>query len=134
MATVPVGAQARRSILVTSQLAVDFLGSEDSRVFGTPYLIGNLELTARDAIQPFLEPGFDTVGTHVDVKHLAATPLGMSVTFHAEVTGVDRRRVNCRVWAEDERERIAEGTHERFVINVERFGARVQAKARGEQT
>ena len=131
MQTVPAGAAAQRQLLVTAEVAIDFLGDEDARVLGTPYLIGLLELTARQAAQPYLDPGEDTVGTHVDVRHLAATPLGMSVTFHAEVTGSDGRKLRFRVWAEDEREMVAEGTHERFVVNVERFAARVRDKARG---
>ncbi|MCP5111954.1 MAG: thioesterase family protein [bacterium] len=132
MADIPVGATAERRLVVTSEVAISFLGRESARVLATPFLIAELELTARDAIQPYLDEGMDTVGTHVDVRHLAATPMGMSATFHAEVTGVDGRRVTCRVWAQDEREKTAEGLHERFVINIERFGARVEAKARGE--
>ena len=78
---------------------------------------------------PFLEQGFDTVGARVDVRHLAATPLGMEVTFQSEVISVEDRRLTFRVRAFDEKELISEGTHERGVINVERFAARVQAKA-----
>ncbi|MCP5118357.1 MAG: thioesterase family protein [bacterium] len=132
MADVQIGASAERTLLVTGEVAISFLGDESARVLATPFLIAQLELTARDAILPFVEDGRDSVGTRVDVKHLAATPVGMSVTFHAEVTGVDRRRVTFRVWAEDEREKISEGTHERFVIDVERFGARLKAKTEGE--
>jgi predicted thioesterase len=129
MAQIPIGARGERRLLVTNDVAINFLGTESARVLGTPHLIGGLEITARDLVKPHLEAGFDTVGTHVDVHHLAATPMGFSVVFHAEVTGVEDRRVRFRVWAEDEKERIAEGTHERFVVNVERFGSRVQAKA-----
>ena len=129
MPQIPVGSQGERRILVTNEVAIDFLGSESARVLATPHLIGGLEITARDLIKPHLEPGFDTVGTHVDVRHLAATPVGFSVVLYAEVTAVEDRKVTCRVWAEDEKEKIAEGNHERFIVNVERFGARVQAKA-----
>ncbi|MCW5980914.1 MAG: thioesterase family protein [Bryobacteraceae bacterium] len=131
MAQIPAGARGERKLLVTNDVAINFLGAESARVLATPHLIGGLEITARDLVKPYLEPGFDTVGTHVDVRHLAATPVGLSVTFHAEIAGVEDRSVSFRVWAEDEKEKISEGTHERFIVNVERFGARVQAKARG---
>jgi fluoroacetyl-CoA thioesterase len=133
MAQVPIGAKGEHKMLVTSEVAIDFLGMENARVLGTPYLIGFLEMTARNAIKPYLEEGYDTVGTHVDVRHLAATPMGMQVRFHAEVIGVDDRRVRCKVEAFDEKEKIAEGTHERFIINVARFATRLVAKAAGKQ-
>ena len=129
MATIPIGANGEHTTLVTSELAIDFLGVEGARVLATPHLIGLLEMTARNAIKPYLDDGFDTVGSRVDVRHLAATPMGMSVTFRAEIIAVEERRVTCRVEARDEKEKIAEGTHERAVVNVARFATRVQAKA-----
>lgn len=131
MGEIPIGTQAETSLLVTGEVAVNFMGNDGARVLGTPHLIAYLEITARNAILPLLEPGFDSVGTHVDVRHLAATPIGMQARFRAEVTGVNERRVSFRVEAFDEREKIAEGTHERFIIHVERFAARLQAKAAG---
>ena len=130
MAQIPIGARAELHLLVTGEYAVDFLGDDAARVLATPFLIGHLELAARDAVKPHLDEGLDTVGTLVDLRHLAATPLGMSVTCHAEVTAVDGRKVMFRVWAEDEQETVAEGTHERFIIDVRRFAERVRAKAR----
>ena len=131
MVQIPIGTKGESQLLVTSDVAVDFLGTESARVLGTPHLIASLEMAARNAIKDQLEEGFDTVGTHIDVRHLAATPVGMRATFHAEVVSVDGRRVSCKVEAYDEKEKIAEGTHDRFIINVERFAARVQAKAKG---
>lgn len=128
MAKIPIGTQHERHLLVTGEVAIDFMGTEATRVLATPWLIGYLEMTARDAVLPLLEPGYDTVGTHVDVRHLAATPIGMHVTFRAEVTGVNERRITFKVEAFDEREKISEGVHERFIVNAERFGARVQGK------
>ncbi|MBI3683295.1 MAG: thioesterase family protein [Acidobacteria bacterium] len=128
MAGIPIGATGAHKILVTPEVAVDFLGLEGARVLGTPFLIAFLEMTARNAIKPHLEDGFDTVGTEVNVRHLAATPLGMHVSFHAEVLEVNDRRVVCKVEAFDEKEKISEGTHERFVVHVARFASRVQAK------
>ncbi|MBM3797550.1 MAG: hypothetical protein FJW31_26665 [Acidobacteria bacterium] len=100
-----------------------------ARVLATPHLIWNLEFAARDAIKPILGEEFDSVGTEVNVKHLAATPIGMSALFRAEVTHQDGNRVRFRVEAFDDRERIAEGTHERYIVNIERFIARLAAKA-----
>lgn len=130
MAQIPVGATGELKRLVTTEIAIDFMGLEDARVLGTPWLIMLLEMTARNTIKRYLEDGFDSVGTHVDVRHLAATPLGMSAIFHAEIVEVNDRRVRCKVEAFDEKEKIAEGTHERFVIHVARFGERVKAKSR----
>lgn len=127
---VPVGASARRTLSVTPELAVDFLGLESARVLGTPFLIYQLEITARNAALPHLEPGFDTVGTLVNIRHLAATPLGMQVVFHAEVTDVEDRTVRFKVEAFDEKEKISEGIHERVIVEVAKFGARVQRKLR----
>jgi fluoroacetyl-CoA thioesterase len=93
-----------------------------------PIMIGWMERTCRDAVLPFLEAGHDTVGTHVDVYHLAATPMGMTVTFTAEVTSVEERRVNFKVEAWDEKEKCGEGSHQRAVVNVARFAAKMQGK------
>jgi predicted thioesterase len=91
-------------------------------------MIGRMEWTCRNLIQPMLDPGYDTVGTHVNVAHLAAAPLGMLVTFQAEVIAVHDRRVEFRVEAFDEKEKIGEGTHERAIINVAKFATRLAAK------
>ena len=88
-------------------------------MLGTPYMIGYLEMTARDSVKPFLDDGYDTVGARVDVRHLAATPLGMQVTFRSEVTAFDQK------------EKIGEGTHERAIINVARFASRLLSKSAG---
>src|SRR4051812_45128210 len=117
MANVPVGSVGVEKTLVTSEIAVDFLGLEDARVLGTPCMIGLMEMTARNLIKQFLGEGFDTVGTRVDVRHLAATPIGMCVTFRAEVLEASDRRVLCRVKARDEKEVVGEGTHERAIID-----------------
>ena len=130
MAGIPVGATNEERLLVTPEVAIDFLGVEDGRVLSTPHLIGYLEMAARNLIKQHVAETEDSVGVEVHVAHLAATPIGMAVRLRAEVIAVNERRVNCRVEAWDEREKIAEGTHERFVINVARFAARVQAKAR----
>lgn len=106
------------------------MGLDGARVLSTPNMILGLEHASRNVVQPMLDPGYDTVGTHVDVYHLAATPVGMTVTFRSEITSVEERRVNFKVEAFDEKEKIAEGTHQRFIVNAARFAARVQEKAR----
>ena len=131
MANISLGAKREERLLVTGEVAIDFLGMDAARVLSTPHLIGYLEMTARNLIKEGLPPGWDSVGTHVDVRHLAATPVGMSVRLQAEVISADDRRVTCRVEAYDEREKIAEGTHERALVDVARFASRVQAKAAG---
>lgn len=128
MNPIPVGLRGESRLLVTPEYAVRFMDREDARVFATPRMIAFMEITARNTIQPHLDEGYDSVGTIVNVRHLAATPIGMQVRFQAEVIEVNDRRVLFRVEAWDEREKIGEGTHERFIVNVERFGERVQAK------
>lgn len=130
MANIPIGTKGESSIIVTAETAVSFLGIDAARVLGTPFLIFHLEMTARNSVKPFLEEGFDTVGARVDVRHLAATPLGMHVTFRSELTSVEERRLFFRVEAFDEKDKISDGTHERAIIQVAKFASRVQAKAR----
>lgn len=132
MANIPIGIKGETKLLVTPDIAISFLGVEGARVLGTPYLISNLEFTARNSVLPYLDQGFDTVGARVDVRHLAATPLGMEVTFQSELIEVEERRLRFHVKAFDEKELISEGTHERGIINIERFALRVQAKAAGK--
>ncbi len=132
MSNVPAGARREERLLVTGDVAIDFLETESARVLSTPHLIGYLEMTTRNLIKEYLAEGWDSVGTHVDVRHLAATPVGMAVRLTAEVLSADERRVTCRVEAWDEWEKVAEGIHERVVIDIARFAARVQAKAAGQ--
>jgi len=127
----PLGTTGESTILVNNSNAISFLGDESARVLGTPYLIGHLEMTARDSVKPFLEEGYDTVGARVDVRHLAATPMGMSVTFRSELTAVADRRLFFKVEAFDGKEKIGEGAHERAIINVAKFAARLKSKAGG---
>ena len=128
MPDIPIGVKGERKLLVTSESATTFMGAEGPRVLSTPHMIGRMELTSRDAVLPFLDAGFDTVGTHVDVYHLAAAPIGAVVTFTAEVAAVDGRRLQFHVEAWDEREKIGEGTHERAIINVAKFATRLAEK------
>ena len=128
MAEIRAGTKLEKKLLVDNEVAIDFMGMPGARVLATPAMIGWMERTCRDAVLPLLEPGHDTVGTHVEVYHLAATPLGMTVTFKAEVTSVDDRRINFKVEAWDEKEKCGEGTHQRAIVNAARFAARMQTK------
>ena len=129
MNEIPIGTAGRRSLLVTGEVAIDFLESDIARVLATPWMIAYMEWTARDSIKPFLDEGWDSVGTEVNVKHLAATPVGMSVRFESEVVTVNGNRVHFCVQAWDEKEKIGEGTHERFLIHIGKFATRLAAKA-----
>lgn len=128
MANIPIGAKGEFHLLVTSEVAISFLGTEGTRVLSTPHMIGYMERLSRDTVLPLLDAGHDTVGTHVNVAHLAAAPIGMNVTFTTEVLRVDGRRVEFRVEARDEKEKIGEGTHERTIINIAKFATRMAEK------
>ena len=125
---IPVGTKGERQLLVTGDVAISFMGAEDARVLATPQMILHMERTCRDTVLPLLDPGHDTVGTQVNVSHLAATPIGMMVTFTCEVLSVIDRRIQFRVEARDERDKIGEGTHERAIVNVAKFATRVAEK------
>jgi len=93
-----------------------------------------MENAALNAIRGYLDPGESAVGTAVDIRHLAATPVGHDVTAEAEVTGVDGRRVTFNVWAHDEKEEIGSGTHARMVVDMRRLDERLAAKSKSNQS
>jgi len=128
MHDVKIGTERKERLLVTPDVAIDFLEMEDAKVLSTPQMILHMERTCRNAVLPSLETGYDTVGTHVNVFHLAAAPIGSLVTFTSEITGVEDRRVQFKVTASTEEELIGEGTHERAIVNIARFAARMAAK------
>jgi predicted thioesterase len=113
---------------VDDATAINFLDG-GPRVLATPAMIMAMEITSRNLAKAHLDDGFDTVGTHVDVKHLAATPVGMDVTYHSELVDVNGRQLRFRVEAYDEKEKVGEGFHERAIINVARFAERIKAKS-----
>ena len=125
------GLKADTEILVGSRDTAHHVGSGKIKVLATPVMIMLLEEAALNAVEDLLPRGCQTVGTHLDISHTAATPVGLRVTAHAELVEVDGRKLTFRVWAEDEIEPIAEGTHERIVVEVERFDRRTRAKAGG---
>ena len=115
--------------LVEENMLACNVGSGAVKVFATPMMIALIEKCAAACIQDELSEGEASVGTMVNVSHCAATPLGMKVTATAVVTAVDGRKVSFNVKAEDECGLIGEGTHERFVINVDKFNSKTAAKS-----
>jgi predicted thioesterase len=124
-----VGMQNERTITVGSNMATSFLW-EGENVLSTPAMIMEMEETCRLLLkeQVIPEAEWDSVGTIVDIRHLAATPVGAQVYLSAKVTAVDGRRVMFEVEAKDKLEKIGEGRHERFIINVPRFRAKFNEK------
>ena len=107
---------------------ITFLGADVRPSLATPSMIKWMEFCCRDAIFPHLEEGNDSVGVKVSVSHLVATPMGQRVTYSATVTEVDRRRVRFAVEASDGTEVVGRGTHDRFVVDIRRFAARLRKK------
>ena len=116
------GLVGETKIVVTLELTAEASNVEGmAPVLATPRLISFMERTAHLAVLPYLAEGQSTVGIHIDVRHLAATPVGMEVRFRAELIEVDRRRLRFKVEAWDVVEKIGEGEHERFIIDWQRF-------------
>jgi predicted thioesterase len=113
---------------VDPDMTADKWGNAGVEVLATPHLVGLFEATAVRAIQDALEPGQSTVGTVVNVRHLKATPVGDAVSLTAEVIEVDGRRVAFRLRAEDSGGLAAEGTHERVLVDLERFLQKVHSR------
>lgn len=122
------GLQGCAEIVVGEQHTAPHVGSGRVHVLATPVMVNLMEAAALQAVEGLLPAGHQTVGIHLDITHVAATPVGMRVRAHAEVTKVEQRTLTFSVYAEDEKERIGEGVHERIIINLERFDARMQEK------
>ncbi len=116
-----VGNKHEETVVVTTQNTAAEVGSGAQPVFATPAMIALMEKSAMNNVAQYLEPGQATVGTMLKVKHIAATPVGMSVRAVSELIEQDKRRLLFKVSAYDDCELIGEGTHERFIIDVERF-------------
>ena len=122
------GMRAQKSQTVTDASTAYAIGSGGLPVFSTPSMITFMEVTSVLAVDPFLPKGWSTVGTSLDVKHLAATPVGMEVRCEAELLEVDGRRLNFKVEVFDALDKIGEGTHGRFIVENERFMQKVKEK------
>jgi fluoroacetyl-CoA thioesterase len=114
--------------IVVPENTAQHVGSGSFAVFATPSMIALMERAAVNTLAPLLPAGWQTVGVHVDVRHLAATPLGLTVTARAELLAIEGRRLSFRVSAHDGVETIGEGQHERALIDLERFQAKASAK------
>jgi predicted thioesterase len=122
------GLTGAAEIVVGTRDTAPHVGSGKIGVLATPIMVNLMEAAALQAVEKFMPPGHQTVGTHLDVKHFAATPIGLRVIAHAELVKVEGRTLTFRIRAEDEHEPIGEGVHERLIINVERFDVRMQKK------
>ena len=127
----PTGLTGTAELVVAEHHTAPRVGSGRIRVLATPVMINLIEAAALAAVEQSLPEEHQSLGTRLDITHIAATPVGMRVRATAEVVRVEGRTIHFRVRAEDEREPIGEGTHERVVVNVARFDQRVQAKLRG---
>lgn len=122
------GLKGSVEIVAGEEHTAPHVGSGRVRVLATPIMINLMEAAALQAVEGLLPPGHQTVGIHLDVTHVAATPVGMRVRAHAELIRVDKRTLFFEVHAVDEKERIGSGVHERIVINLAKFDARMQDK------
>ena len=123
------GLSGESEIVVGTRDTAPHVGSGKIKVLATPVMVGLMEEAALNAVEGLLPQGHQTVGTRLDITHVAATPVGHRVIARAELTRVEGRRLTFRVWADDEKERIGDGTHERIVVDVARFDSRAQEKA-----
>jgi fluoroacetyl-CoA thioesterase len=131
MRPIPVGAKGSFALRVMpAHLANQFKDVSLPKVFATPMMVTAMENAALNAVRDYLDPGESAVGTQVNVRHLAATPVGHRVTAEAVVTKVDGRRIEFNVSARDEIEEIGNGTHERMVVDMDRIDQRLAAKKR----
>jgi len=127
------GLEGHAEIVVGEQHTAPKIGSGRVRVLATPVMINLMEAAALDACENLIPAGNQSLGTHLDVRHIAATPVGMKVRATARLVAVDGRKLEFKVEAHDERDLIGDGVHTRLVVNVERFDQRVQAKLAPKQ-
>lgn len=124
-----VGDKFTSELVVEEKHTAAAFGSGSIYVFSTPMMIGLMENAALKCADLGLETEFSTVGTYVDIKHLAATPMGQKVTATAELIEIEDKKLIFKVEAFDEQEKIGEGTHGRYIIHIEKFLSRVNQKS-----
>ena len=122
------GVKGEQSVEVVYENTATAVGSGVLEVFGTPCMLALMEKTASESVAPYLEEGCGSVGTQVNISHVAATPIGMTVRCETELNEVDGRRLVFNVAADDEAGLIGEGTHERFVVQNEKFQTKANNK------
>lgn len=124
------GIKGEQTIIVEKEQTAAAIGSGTLEVFATPFMVALMENTALKSVAPYLSDEQGTVGTLVNVKHTAATPVGMKVRCETELIEIDRRRLVFNVRAYDECGSIGEGTHERFIIDCGKFMKKAMEKAK----
>lgn len=125
---ITVGMKGHREEVVSPEKCADRIGSGLVKVLATPMMIALIEQTCNECVLPHLETGQGTVGTHINVSHCAASPVGMRVWCDCELVEINRRKLLFKVAAYDECGVIGEGTHERFIIDTAKFQAKVDGK------
>jgi len=123
-----VGVKGSSTVIVDEGNTALAIGSGTLRVFATPAMIALVESTASRSVAPFLDEGSSTVGTHLDVAHTSATPVGMEVVCETELIEVDRRRLVFSVVVRDAAGEIGSGTHERFIVDNAKFMSKAESK------
>ena len=126
--TLAAGFQATRQFVIDRERTIDFMG-ENARVYATPMLVRDIEVACRELLLEHLDSGEDSVGTRIEIDHLAATLLGMPVTMVVKATEVKGRAVSVDVEGHDGVDAICRGRHHRFIVDVETTKARLAAKA-----
>jgi predicted thioesterase len=121
------GLTVRREVVVDEARCIGFMGKE-GMVYATPRMVSDVEYTCRDFLLEHLDPGEDSVGAHVSIDHLAATPLGLKVTIEARIAEIDRRRVTFEFTVTDPIEPCGRGKHVRFVVETAKSRERLAAK------
>ncbi len=122
------GIKGAQSVVVDETRIASSVGSGDLPVFATPSMIALIEKTASESVSPYLEIGTSTVGTHLDISHTAATPVGMTVVCETELVEVDRRRLVFKVRVYDSSGDVGSGTHERFIVDSMKFMEKAELK------
>lgn len=125
------GVRGEKRVTVEPRHAISFMGPDVPGVLASPWMLLFMEHAAREAVLPHLEPGEDTVGVGFEFEHVAAAPIGATVTATAELTAVDGRKLHFRIEARNEHERIGGGTHVRKTVNIARFAEKTRKKLEG---
>jgi fluoroacetyl-CoA thioesterase len=125
---ITIGLSGTSTLVVGPEHTAPFVGSGRIPVLATPVMINMIEAAALDAVERLLPAGHQSLGTHLDVSHVAATPIGLQVTATAVVSAIEGRVITFRVEARDEVELIGSGIHQRVVVSVARFDERIQRK------
>lgn len=130
MEDIKVGTQFTKEIIVTEQLLALTVGSGDVKVYATPMMICLMEEVASKCLKQYLDEHTTSVGTMINTTHISATPVGMKVTATATITQIDGKKVCFDIHANDEKGLIGKGTHERFILNREKFEEKTNEKSK----